>query len=316
MAYIINGPVTLGDAATSTIVKGNVSVPNVSSATGDIFYTSNVSGSIAALNKVSAGVLLSDTATSLPVWLANGTAGQVLTANSGANPSWQTPSSEVGSYGFSANYTNATAQTSIQATYSTGTITQAGFVVTGTTTVFTAAMVGGQLTYGANTYLITGFSSGTSISVFPANTQGTAVSYSITYGTPVLLTNWDTGTLPCYDSTSGGFVASTGVFTNSNAIGKYIIDAQITYIDGANDGYRALQVLRNNTVVMQTIQQANSNKAIAKTLTVSGALRLAATDTIKIQFVNTGISNATVVASVAANGTSSTRWSMALQATA
>ena len=315
MSYIIDGPVTLGDTSTATTIKGNVSVPDTSSHTGDIFYTTNTSGAVAALQHVVAGVLLSDTSTSLPTWLPNGSAGQVLTANTGANPSWQTVTG-TGTYGFSANYSNATAQTSVQSTTSTGTISQSGFVVTGAGTAFTTAMIGGKLVTTNGTFTVTGFVSSTNISVFPAATQTAGTTITLTWGVPVILTNWDTGTAPFYDGTSGGFVASTGIFTNPNAVGKYILDCQVTYTDSANDGYRVLQVLRNSTVAFQTIVQAQATTAIPRTITVSGSLKLATNDTIKIQFANNGGSIATAMASTAADATSCTHWSMVLQGTA
>jgi hypothetical protein len=324
MSYIINGPVTIGNTATSTQLNGNVSVPDTSTHTGDIFYTSNTSGLIAALQHSSAAVLLSDAGTSLPVWLPNPvTVGQVLTSNgTGVNPSWQTPASEVGSYGFSANYTNATAQTTTQATSSAGTIAQTNFVVTGSGTAFTSAMVGGKLVYGGSNYYITGFVSATNISVFPANTVGAGNTYTITYGTPVVLTSWDTGTSPFFNSTGAGpdFNASTGVFTNTtNAIGKFIISCGVTFTDSANNGFRILQVLKTtsgvSTVIFQAIRQANADLSAPQTLTIDGAVRLVTADTIKIQLASTGTGTTTAVASTAADGTASTWWSMMLQGT-
>jgi hypothetical protein len=324
MSYIINGPVTIGNTATSTQLNGNVSVPDTSTHTGDIFYTSNTSGLIAALQHSSAAVLLSDAGTSLPVWLPNPvTVGQVLTSNgTGVNPSWQTPASEVGSYGFSANYTNATAQTTTQATAS-GTLTQTGFVVTGVSGgPFTAAMVGGKLVYGGSNYYITGFLNSTTISVFPANTQVGAVAYTITYGTPVILTNWNIGTAPFFNTTGAGpdFNPATGTFTNTtNAIGKFILTCGVTFTDSANNGFRVLQVLRTSggtsTVVFQAIRQANADLSMPQTLTVDGALRLVTGDTVQIQLASTGTGTTTAVASTAADGTASTWWSMMLQGT-
>jgi hypothetical protein len=336
MSYVIDGPVTLGDTSTSTTIKGNISVPDTSSHTGDIFYTSNASGAVAALQHTAGGILFSDAASSLPTWFApgalgqilvsggaatnsawltQGSSGQVLTSNgAGANPTWSTSAGEQGAYGFSANYANATAQTSTQSSTSAGTVTQSGFVVTGTGTAFTTAMIGGQIVYGGSTFTVTGFSSATNISVFPANTQASGVAYTLTWGVPVVLSSWDTGTAPFYDSTSGGFVAATGIFTNSNAIGKYILNCQVTYTDTVNSGYRVLQVLRNTTVVFQTIVQANSTLTIPRTIETGGAMKLANTDTIKIQFANNSTGTSTVVASTAADGTGSTIWSMVLQA--
>ena len=223
---------------------------------------------------------------------------------------------QVNAYGFSANYANTTAQTSTKSTSNAGTISQTGFVVTGTGTAFTSAMVGGKRVYGGSTFFITGFTSSTSISVFPSNTVGAGTSYTITFGVPVVLTNWNTGTLPFFDSTGGGFVASTGIFTNPNAIGKYILNVQVAYIESNNNGYRYLQVLRNNTtVVLQSIVQATADISIPRTLTVHSAIELTTNDTIRIQFCSTSTGTSTVIAANAATGTATTWWSMVLQAT-
>src|SRR5271155_4070402 len=165
-SYIINGPVTLGNASTATTINGNVSLANVSSHQGDTFYTTNTSGLLTALLATNNGILTSSA--TAPSWIAPGTNTFVLTMVSGS-PAWAAPSS-IGAYGFSANYTNTTAQTSVQATYNTGTVTTSSgsFNVTGAGTTFTTAMVGGQIVIAGTTYFVTGFSSTTSISVFPS----------------------------------------------------------------------------------------------------------------------------------------------------
>lgn len=64
--------------------------PNTNAVNTIMYATSaNVLGSISA---VIDGVLISDHAAGVPSWLANGSAGFVLTANSGAPPSWQAAS--------------------------------------------------------------------------------------------------------------------------------------------------------------------------------------------------------------------------------
>lgn len=346
MAYIINGPVTVGDAATATQINGNVSLTNVSSATGDILYTSNNTGLLAALSISAGGILIVDNVTSLPswfapgalgqilvsggagikpAWLTQGTTGQVLTsAGAGANPTWATAPSS-GTYAFSATYVNTTPQTTTKATYSTGNanLTSGSFTIVGGSSppVWTRAMVGGQFVTGGITYQITGFVSATSISIFPApGSTLTNQSYTITYSTPVILTNWSTSTSPFYDSTSGGFSAATGVFTNPNAIGKYNISASVSFTETSNSGYRILQVIvtpnaGSATVALQRAQESQSATSLPSSINISGLLKLATGDTVKIQLFSTSSGTTTAIANVAANVSSATWWNMALVST-
>ena len=78
MAYIINGPVTIGDNARDSTINGNVILANTTTAPGDIVYAGP-----------SANILAN-----LPI----GSTGQVLTVVSGA-PAW-TFSGEASTYGF------------------------------------------------------------------------------------------------------------------------------------------------------------------------------------------------------------------------
>jgi len=69
MAYRINGPVTIGDTATATIVNGDTSLPDVSTTQGELFSVDGAGNLVA---------------------VAAGTAGQVLTSNgAGSNPTFQ-----------------------------------------------------------------------------------------------------------------------------------------------------------------------------------------------------------------------------------
>lgn len=69
MSYRINGPVTLGDTGTDTVLEGDVQFPNISTTEGELF-TVNAAGSLVSIGA--------------------GTAGQILTSNgAGAVPTFQ-----------------------------------------------------------------------------------------------------------------------------------------------------------------------------------------------------------------------------------
>lgn len=103
MAYIINGPVAVGDTSQNTTLNGNL-ILQVATGTGDLIYNSAPAGPM----------------TNLPI----GTTGQVLTVIAGV-PAWTSQAADQGKYGFSGLLT------ATQAAVAGTPVTLAGFTVSG-----------------------------------------------------------------------------------------------------------------------------------------------------------------------------------------
>lgn len=94
--YYIDGPVQVGTVATTTTVRGNVTLSDTTTSAGDIVYanSSNILQRLAITNN---GVMIGTP--TAPVWLAPGTNNQVLTMVSGS-PAWAAPQADASQYGF------------------------------------------------------------------------------------------------------------------------------------------------------------------------------------------------------------------------
>ena len=97
MAYVINGPVDLGDISTNTTIYGNIFLANTTTTNGDIVYADSFN----ELQRV-----------------ALGTAGQVLTSVGGV-PAWADPTGVI-DRSFAARFTDAATQFEVIPTSSTG----------------------------------------------------------------------------------------------------------------------------------------------------------------------------------------------------
>lgn len=109
-SYRINGPTTIGDAGELNQILGNVSLANITSTEGDMVYSDAVNNLVRLAAPANTSVMLfnnsGDSAPDVPVWLAAGNVGQVLTVTAANVIGWQAVNSEASVYGFSAHLSN------------------------------------------------------------------------------------------------------------------------------------------------------------------------------------------------------------------
>jgi len=168
-----------------------------------LLYSSatNVVGEITA---VIDGVLISDHATGAPSWLANGTAGQVLTANTGAPPSWQS----AGGGGITTINGSSGSVTGATITWSPGTT---GLTYTGAASTMTVAgtLVLANGGSGASLTASTGgivYSGASAMAILSGTATANKVLMSGSSAAPV----WSTPTFPNASATSGKIIISDG----------------------------------------------------------------------------------------------------------
>ncbi len=176
------------------------------SSSSNFYFTSNIRAIVDALNGPIFGSFIVATLTStIASGVANGTY-NFSGAVDGSPSTWSTTRTASNALSIGNVYkiadlgiSNAIVTPSALVTYSTGTVTSSGTTITGTNTAFLAAMVGGILTSGTYSGVISSQSSGTSIVVDVAPDPAlTAAAYTITYaasGTPWLAGSGDSGTV-------------------------------------------------------------------------------------------------------------------------
>jgi hypothetical protein len=106
-SYRINGPTTIGDATLLNQILGDVSLANITSTEGDMVYSDAVNNLVRLAAPANTSVMLfnnsGDATPDVPVWLAAGNVGEVLTVTAANVIGWQTTNSEASVYGFSAH---------------------------------------------------------------------------------------------------------------------------------------------------------------------------------------------------------------------
>lgn len=109
-SYRINGPTTIGDATLLNQILGNVSLANITSTEGDMVYADAVNNLARLAAPANTSVMLFNNSggdtPDVPVWLAAGSVGTVLTVTAANVIGWQTVNSEASVYGFSAHLGN------------------------------------------------------------------------------------------------------------------------------------------------------------------------------------------------------------------
>ncbi len=207
------------------------------------------------------------------------------------------------------NFKNNGWSASAGSSYTVGTASQSGTTVTGSGTTWTSDMVGGIITYSTGSQaLITAFTSGTSLTVFPSQTV-LSTTYTILYsqkyntGTISQTTTVATGVGTTFTSDMvGGFIvfqngmvsfitafisATSLTVTPSQTIpsGSYIIYYGSSQLSNGNLGINGITVsgLTSNAIV-----RADANKNLVSTSLSDGQLLIGSTGTSPVAATITG----------------------------
>jgi hypothetical protein len=106
--------------------------------------------------------------------------------------------------------------------------------------------------------------------------------------TPSIVGNWTTATTSSFDTSSGAWNSTTGIFTVGTAA-KYILDVYIAYSNTgaqATSGDRTIEVYDNNaaTVIRTLTTQPNASSSIAGYMPISSAFDFTVGQQICVRF--------------------------------
>lgn len=227
-ATALSSPLTVPNGGTGAVTLTGVLVGN---------GTSAFTGTTPVID----GVLISNHAAGVPSWLANGTAGFVLTAQSGAPPAWVangngsvTSVSVVSANGFAGTVATATTTPAITLTTTiTGVLSGNGTAITGSTVTQNGVLVGGA---------------------------SNAVS-STAVGTTGQVLQGNTGAAPTWGSPAASSISLTGDSGGALTGASFTIRANTA---GLNSG-SSVSISGSGTTLTLNVTDANQNTLVGIT---------------------------------------------------
>lgn len=104
--YIIDGPTTIGTTGQLNEILGNMRLSNITQQNGDMVFTDSINN-LTRLGAPSANItsvlLFNNGSGAVPVWLAHGTIGDVLTVTGANQIGWSNSNNEASNFGFSSH---------------------------------------------------------------------------------------------------------------------------------------------------------------------------------------------------------------------
>lgn len=111
--------------------------------------------------------------------------------------------------------------------------------------------------------------------------------------TPTIITNWSASTSPEYNTSSGNFNTTTGVFTVT-ATGIYSIDCNISFLNTATTGDRIVEIYNGTTAILRKQFQSSSSSASIQQCNITGTVTLNSGDAISVRIYRTATGTATI----------------------